>query len=136
MGTSLVAHGAPHAVPATARHPQAPPDAVPFARLVIATDRCKACELCIHACPEGVLAIDRDHVNVLGYNPIREVAPERCTSCALCARVCPDVVFTVRAPRLTRTAAARTGDPAHDHPRLTATSRTRAPSRLQEDPTR
>ena len=68
-------------------------------RLIIATDRCKGCELCIQACVPGVLALDRTRVNGLGYNPIQAVAMERCTSCALCARVCPDAVFTVFALR-------------------------------------
>jgi 2-oxoglutarate ferredoxin oxidoreductase subunit delta len=66
-----------------------------FTRLLIATDRCKGCELCIQACAPGVLALDRSRVNALGYNPIHAVALEQCTSCALCARVCPDAVFTV-----------------------------------------
>lgn len=72
---------------------------LPLPRLLIATDRCKGCELCIQACAPAVLALDRTRVNALGYNPIQAVAMERCTSCALCARVCPDVVFTVFAPR-------------------------------------
>ncbi|MFN8623892.1 MAG: 4Fe-4S binding protein [Chloroflexota bacterium] len=80
--------------------------------MLIATDRCKGCELCIHACPEGVLALERGHVNALGYNPVHEVAPERCTSCALCARVCPDAVFTVRVQRPARPAAAAAALPA------------------------
>jgi len=67
-------------------------------RLVMATQRCKGCELCISVCSPGVLALDRSTVNVLGYNPIKAVAIERCTSCALCARICPDAVFTVFAP--------------------------------------
>ncbi len=67
--------------------------------LAIATDRCKGCELCIGACPHGVLELDRGVVNPLGYHPIRLTDPAGCTSCALCARVCPDAVFTVFAPR-------------------------------------
>jgi 2-oxoglutarate ferredoxin oxidoreductase subunit delta len=93
MSTSLVATRASAAAPA----------AIPFARLLIATDRCKGCELCVHACPERVLALDRGHVNALGYNPVVAVALERCTSCAICARVCPDSVFTVQLQRATRT---------------------------------
>jgi 2-oxoglutarate ferredoxin oxidoreductase subunit delta len=69
-----------------------------FDPLLIATDRCKGCELCIHACPQHCLALDTAVVNRLGYHPIRLTDAAACTSCALCARVCPDVVFTVFAP--------------------------------------
>lgn len=66
--------------------------------LVIATDRCKGCELCVAACPPHVLALDLATVNGLGHHPVRLVDAARCTSCALCAKVCPDSVFTVIAP--------------------------------------
>jgi len=66
--------------------------------LLIATDRCKGCELCIGVCPQHCLALDTTIVNGLGYHPIRLTDAAACTSCALCARVCPDVVFTVYAP--------------------------------------
>jgi 2-oxoglutarate ferredoxin oxidoreductase subunit delta len=67
--------------------------------LAIASDHCKACELCIGACPQHVLALDTTIVNPLGYHPVRLTDADECTSCALCARVCPDAVFTVFAPR-------------------------------------
>jgi 2-oxoglutarate ferredoxin oxidoreductase subunit delta len=70
-----------------------------FTPLAIASDKCKGCELCIGACPHGVLALDVGIVNPLGYHPIRLTDAAGCTSCALCARVCPDAVFTVFAPR-------------------------------------
>jgi 2-oxoglutarate ferredoxin oxidoreductase subunit delta len=66
--------------------------------LRIATDRCKGCELCVGACPPGVLALDTSVVNVLGYHPVRLLDVAACTSCARCAKVCPDAVFTVLAP--------------------------------------
>ncbi len=66
--------------------------------VLIATDRCKGCELCVAACPPGVLALDPDVVNPLGHHPVALVDAERCTSCAFCARVCPDAVLTVLAP--------------------------------------
>jgi 2-oxoglutarate ferredoxin oxidoreductase subunit delta len=75
---------------------------VSFSPLLIATDRCKACELCVVACPKGLLAIDTGSLNTLGYHPISLHDPERCTSCALCARVCPDAVFEVYAPPKTK----------------------------------
>ena len=68
--------------------------------LLIATDRCKGCELCIPACPPGVLALDTGVVNRLGYHPVQLLDAARCTSCARCAKVCPDAVFTIfAAPR-------------------------------------
>jgi 2-oxoglutarate ferredoxin oxidoreductase subunit delta len=66
--------------------------------LRIATDRCKGCELCVGACPPGVLALDTSVVNALGYHPVRLLDAAPCTSCARCAKVCPDAVFTVFAP--------------------------------------
>jgi 2-oxoglutarate ferredoxin oxidoreductase subunit delta len=95
----MVATGAIAATPAV--HPPT--------RLLIATDRCKGCELCVGACPSHVLTLDRAHVNALGYNPVQAVAIDECTSCALCARVCPDAVFTVLAPRRPRQAGAEGG---------------------------
>ena len=60
--------------------------------LVIAQDRCKGCELCVPACPPGVLSMSRD-VNAIGYRyPILEPG---CTGCTACAQVCPDFVFEV-----------------------------------------
>jgi 2-oxoglutarate ferredoxin oxidoreductase subunit delta len=69
----------------------------PLPPLVIATERCKGCELCIGACPHHVLELDRSIVNRLGYHPIRLTDEAGCTSCAICAKVCPDAVFTVYA---------------------------------------
>ena len=68
------------------------------APIAIAGDRCKACELCVTACPHNCLALDGTVVNRLGYHPVRLVDAAACTSCVLCARVCPDAVFTVFAP--------------------------------------
>jgi 2-oxoglutarate ferredoxin oxidoreductase subunit delta len=70
----------------------------PFARLLIAVDRCKGCGLCVGVCPKHVLALDESVVNDLGYHPVRLTDAAACTSCALCARICPDAVFAVYAP--------------------------------------
>lgn len=89
----------PSPLPAASMTPrttdQQPPGYVPLA---IRADRCKGCELCVGACPHGVLALDASIVNPLGYHPVRLTDPAGCTSCAICARVCPDAVFTVYAP--------------------------------------
>jgi 2-oxoglutarate ferredoxin oxidoreductase subunit delta len=65
--------------------------------VLVASDRCKGCELCIAACPHDALELDESVVNPLGHHPVRLVAPAACTSCAFCARVCPDAVLTVLA---------------------------------------
>lgn len=79
---------------ATASHRRAVPA---FEPLIIASDRCKGCGLCIAACAKGSLELDPVRVNILGYHPVRLADPDACTSCAICARVCPDAVFTVLA---------------------------------------
>ena len=71
-------------LPPPHRRPPTPPTWTP---LVIASDRCKGCELCIGACPHGVLALDTAVVNTLGYHPVRLTDAAGCTSCALCAKV-------------------------------------------------
>jgi 2-oxoglutarate ferredoxin oxidoreductase subunit delta len=60
--------------------------------LVIDRDRCKGCELCIAACPPGVLRMSGE-VNDTGYRfPL--LLPG-CTGCTACQMVCPDQVFEV-----------------------------------------
>ena len=61
--------------------------------VVIDVDACKGCDLCIDACPPGVLTMT-DHLrNARGYR-----YPELragCTACRACAQICPDFVFQV-----------------------------------------
>lgn len=64
--------------------------------ITVERDRCKGCGLCTAVCPQNVLVLDQDHLNVRGYHPAALVDPEgACTGCALCALVCPDVCITV-----------------------------------------
>ena len=65
-------------------------------RVVIDEGRCKGCELCTAACPQGVLSMANDRLNARGYHPVRLIdSQSRCTGCGLCAVVCPDVCFIV-----------------------------------------
>jgi 2-oxoglutarate ferredoxin oxidoreductase subunit delta len=66
-----------------------------FLPILIASERCKGCQLCVTVCPKGVLGLDESTVNALGYHPARLADAAACTSCALCARVCPEAAFTV-----------------------------------------
>ena len=75
--------------------------------VVIRSDRCKGCELCVHACPQEVLRL-ADTYNARGYRPVTlDESRKTCTGCGVCAVVCPDVVFTVyREPVRSRARAA------------------------------
>ncbi|MGN9909009.1 4Fe-4S dicluster domain-containing protein [Phytohabitans sp. LJ34] len=60
--------------------------------LVIDTEKCKGCELCVAACPPNVLEMSTA-VNDMGYR-YPELNPG-CTGCTACQMVCPDFVFAV-----------------------------------------
>lgn len=62
--------------------------------IVVDTNRCKGCALCIEACPQQVIAMAKK-VNVSGYPFVEEVKAESCVGCAACGIVCPDGCITV-----------------------------------------
>ena len=64
-------------------------------QIVVNTNRCKGCSLCIEACPKDVIALAAKKVNVSGYPYIEAVNPDDCIGCASCAIVCPDGCITV-----------------------------------------
>jgi len=66
--------------------------------VLVLTDRCKGCGLCVVACAKDGLALEETVVNVQGYHPVKLVNAGACTSCAICARVCPDCALIVLAP--------------------------------------
>lgn len=62
--------------------------------IVVDTERCKGCGVCIPACPQDVIALAKE-VNGKGYNYAEMINPEACIGCANCAIVCPDGVISV-----------------------------------------
>lgn len=63
--------------------------------VIIQSERCKGCQLCIQACPQEVLRLSNAY-NSRGYHPVfLDETQQHCTGCAVCALICPDSVFTV-----------------------------------------
>jgi 2-oxoglutarate ferredoxin oxidoreductase subunit delta len=60
--------------------------------VTIASERCKGCEICIPACPPGVLSMS-SALNERG-SAYPELIPG-CTACGACLLVCPDYCFSV-----------------------------------------
>ena len=63
--------------------------------IVVNTDRCKGCQLCVVACPQDVIALAHKKVNVHGYPYVEPANADKCIGCASCAIVCPDGCITV-----------------------------------------
>lgn len=63
--------------------------------IVVDTERCKGCALCVEACPQDVIALALKKVNVHGYRYVEAVVPDACVGCTSCAIVCPDGCITV-----------------------------------------
>lgn len=63
--------------------------------VLVNTERCKGCELCVEACPTGTLALAKKEVNDRGYHYSYMENPDACIGCAACGIVCPDGCITV-----------------------------------------
>ncbi len=63
--------------------------------IVVDTERCKGCGLCVEACPKKIVAMSGKAVNKKGYPYATLTDAETCTGCTSCAIVCPDACITV-----------------------------------------
>ncbi len=62
--------------------------------IVIDSEKCKGCEVCISVCPQNILRMS-GKVNSKGYIYAELFDKDKCTGCANCGIVCPDGVITV-----------------------------------------
>jgi len=66
-----------------------------MAKVTVNEDRCKGCELCVAACPKGLMQLDKSKLNAKGYHPAHCSDQNACAGCAFCALTCPDCAITV-----------------------------------------
>jgi len=60
--------------------------------VIIDSERCKGCDLCVVTCPEGNLELSSS-LNQSGYHPAIFTFHGKkgdCTACGICYWVCPD----------------------------------------------
>jgi 2-oxoglutarate ferredoxin oxidoreductase subunit delta len=63
-------------------------------KVVIDSELCKGCLLCLRACPVKVLEADAG-LNSSGCHPSKAAHVDKCIACGNCYEVCPDVCIEV-----------------------------------------
>ncbi|MBZ4654025.1 MAG: 2-oxoglutarate-acceptor oxidoreductase subunit OorD [Peptococcaceae bacterium] len=63
-------------------------------KVVVLSEYCKSCGLCVEICPKKILQIG-DKVNQKGYYTVTVTEEEKCTGCTLCGLVCPDLALEI-----------------------------------------
>ena len=65
-----------------------------MAKIVIDSERCKGCEICIYFCPKKQIDLSEDF-NRKGLHPCTFKDNGECTGCTVCAIMCPDCAIEV-----------------------------------------
>jgi len=63
-------------------------------KIIIDTERCKGCGLCVASCPKNSIVIS-EKSNKNGYFPA-QADNSSCTGCAMCAVICPEAIIEVQ----------------------------------------
>ena len=83
-------------------------------KIIIDTERCKGCGLCITVCPKDSIEVSEES-NRNGYFPAKAKNID-CTACGRCAIICPEGIIEVSLDetdriRIVATAAAQKNTP-------------------------
>jgi 2-oxoglutarate ferredoxin oxidoreductase subunit delta len=62
-------------------------------KIIINTERCKGCGLCVTVCPKNSIVISKQS-NKTGCFPA-QTSNADCTGCCLCALICPEAIIEV-----------------------------------------
>ncbi len=63
-------------------------------RVVVRSEFCKGCNLCIEYCKKGALKSSGE-LNTMGYHCATADAEKECIGCMVCTLVCPEVAIEV-----------------------------------------
>lgn len=69
-------------------------------KIIIETERCKGCGLCVAVCPNGCIEISTKS-NKNGFFPAQALNTD-CTGCTVCAIICPEAIIEVFCDKTTR----------------------------------
>ncbi|MHC4394105.1 MAG: 4Fe-4S dicluster domain-containing protein [Planctomycetota bacterium] len=76
-------------------------------KIIIDTELCKSCGLCVVVCPKNSIVISKGS-NKNGYFPA-EKNNDDCTGCAMCAVICPEAIIEVQCDDSNRIKIAAVG---------------------------
>lgn len=63
-------------------------------RVIIKTEMCKGCDLCIRFCKRNALC-SSENLNKMGYHYAEPAENNECNACMVCALMCPEVAIEV-----------------------------------------